>query len=116
MKITKEKLKEVVRQVVRQKLDEMAVLEWKPEPVEDETGLSQDEIKKQLDKEKARSKAVRAQKKRQQIKQTTRGMELECGVGGDEKRRALEDEDDYEDEDHLSRLEKILAKNENGEF
>lgn len=113
MKITKAQLKEIVRKVVRKKLQEMDMSERKlPKgvPAGADKRMSPDELKTHLEKEKEESKRRKAQKQRAAMKATSRGMELErCGdphVVSDE-----EDERD-EEEEYLSRLERAILRSE----
>lgn len=111
MKLTKAQLKEMVRKVIRKKLQE-ADLEERgtkaPKETEDDDNgrMSPAELSKHLEKEKERSKKVKASKQRQAMKRTSRGMELECGPGN--KRR----NDEEGEEDFLLRIEQFLLQSE----
>jgi len=112
MKIGKAQLKEMVRRVVRKKLLEMDLEERDAVSIEgDKNGrMSRDELSKHLEAEKEKAQQKRTQQKRQAMKQTTRGMELECGPGN----REVEGEEvlDDEEEEYLSRLERLILQSE----
>ena len=113
MKITKAQLKEMVRKVVKQKLLEMDLAERghtsNSEDDEEDLGrMNQAQLKKHLEQEKEKSQSKRAMQARHNVKKTTRGLELECGNDVDD----VHDEESDEQEDYLSRLEKMVLRNE----
>lgn len=102
----------MVRRVIRKKLLEMDLEEKKAVSIEGDENrrMSQNELSKHLEAEKEKAQQKRTQQKRQSMKQTTRGMELECGPGN----REVEGEEvlDDEEEEYLSRLERLILQNE----
>lgn len=102
----------MVRRVVRKKLQEMDLEEMDAVSIEgDNNGrMGRDELSKHLKSEKEMTRQKRTRQQHQAMKQTTRGMELECGPSN----REIEGEEvfDDEEEEYLNRLERLVLQSE----
>jgi len=78
MKITKTKLTEMIRKTIRNTLKERHAM-YEP----DSAGMSPDELSAHLEGERDKKKRHDATRRRAAAKNTTRGMELECGADMD---------------------------------
>lgn len=96
MKITKAQLKEMVREVVRKKLNETMSLD------SEKPATSAKPLPLHMSSTEPEQNKFKTQRERQNAKQTTRGMELECGMDSD-----VDDE-----EEGLSNLERLILQME----
>jgi len=111
MKVTKAQLKEMVRKIIRKKLTEMDLGEKSRSTTGADRRMSPSQLEKHLEKERERSKQAKVVKKRQAMKQSARGMELESRIDID---RDVDNEEmvDAKEEEYLTKLEKLILQSE----